>query len=132
MTYTEFVNRTKVDVKGYEFDAIHTVYMASDLDKDEFCKMWCKMNASRVERAKEQAKKEAKNQKIRAKADRILFKIEKQMDEYNQDGKIWKSAVLTGKEKMFLLNSNLATESAFDCDAGTLHFIVVTNLKANY
>lgn len=58
MTRTEFEDRTLVtNVSNYEFDAIHAVYMASDLDKDEFCKMWCKMNASRVARAKVEAKK---------------------------------------------------------------------------
>lgn len=58
MTRTEFEDRTLVtNVSNYEFDAIHAVYMASDLDKDEFCKMWCKMNASRVARAKAEAKK---------------------------------------------------------------------------
>ena len=58
MTRIEFEDRTLVtNVSEHEFEAIHAVYMASDLDKDEFCKMWCKMNASRVARAKEQAKK---------------------------------------------------------------------------
>ena len=28
------------------------VYMHSDVDKDEFCKMWCKMNVNRVKNAK--------------------------------------------------------------------------------
>lgn len=52
MTQQEFFNRTGVEVGNYEFEAITEVYMNSDLDKDEFCKMWCKMNASRVKRAK--------------------------------------------------------------------------------
>lgn len=61
MTRNEFETRTGVlNVSNYEFDAIHAVYMASDLDKDEFCKMWCKMNRSRVERAKLQKKMDDK------------------------------------------------------------------------
>lgn len=52
MTQKEFETRTKVNVNADEFDAINTVYMASDLDKDAFCKMWCKMNRTRVNNAK--------------------------------------------------------------------------------
>lgn len=64
MTQKEFTNRTKVQVTSFEFDAIHICYLASDLDKDEFCKMWCKMNASRVMDAKVaqiEAEREARN-----------------------------------------------------------------------
>ena len=52
MTQQEFFNRTGVEVSNDEFFSIHEVYCNSDLDKDEFCKMWCKMNASRVKNAK--------------------------------------------------------------------------------
>ncbi len=52
MTHNEFEIRTMVNVSSQEFSAINEVYMNSDLDKDEFCKMWCKMNASRVKAAK--------------------------------------------------------------------------------
>ena len=44
MTQKEFTNLTKVEVERAEFEAIHTVYIMSDLDKDEFCKVWKKMN----------------------------------------------------------------------------------------
>lgn len=52
MTQQEFTLRTGVEISRSEFDATHTVYMFSELDKDEFCEMWCKMNATRVKRAK--------------------------------------------------------------------------------
>lgn len=52
MTQREFTQRTQVEVSSKEFDAINEVYMNSDLDKDEFCKMWVKMNKTRVENAK--------------------------------------------------------------------------------
>jgi len=55
MTHIEFETRTMVAVSSKEFDAINEVYMNSDLDKDEFCKMWCKMNRSRVDNAKIEA-----------------------------------------------------------------------------
>lgn len=56
MTKQEFENRTNVQVSSEEYGHIEAVYMASDLDKDEFCRMWCKMNKSRVNKAKEEAK----------------------------------------------------------------------------
>lgn len=52
MTRNEFIQRTQVEVSEKEYAAIEVVYMASDLDKDEFCKMWRKMNATRVQNAK--------------------------------------------------------------------------------
>lgn len=52
MTQQEFTQRTNVQVSNTEFDAIHEVYMNSDLNKDEFCKMWVKMNKTRVQNAK--------------------------------------------------------------------------------
>ncbi len=52
MTQQEFTQRTQVEVSNKEFDAINEVYMNSDLDKDEFCKMWVKMNKTRVRAAK--------------------------------------------------------------------------------
>ncbi len=58
MLASEFEKRTQVKVGVNEFKAINEVYMHSDLDKDEFCKMWCKMNQSRVKKAI-QAKEEA-------------------------------------------------------------------------
>ena len=75
MTRQEFETRTLVmNVSDYEFDAIHAVYMASDLDKDEFCKMWCKMNASRVARAKEEAKKAEKMEELKDMVREIIAK----------------------------------------------------------
>lgn len=56
MTQQEFTQRTLVAVSTKEFWAIHEVYMNSDLDKDDFCKAWAKMNASRVKAAKEAIK----------------------------------------------------------------------------
>lgn len=64
MTIQEFQSRTQVSVDVSEFESITTVYMQSDVDKDTFCKMWCKMNATRVMAAKEQAKKQQTIDKV--------------------------------------------------------------------
>lgn len=65
MLQTEFEYRTGVRVSFDEYHSIEVVYMASDLDKDEFCKMWCKMNASRVRKAKEDAKRKEEERKLK-------------------------------------------------------------------
>lgn len=50
--YGEFVERTGVYVSIDEFDTIVEVYNNSDVDKDEFCKLWAKMNFARIKEAK--------------------------------------------------------------------------------
>ena len=65
MTKQEFTNRTQVEVSNEEFEAINEVYMNSDLDKDEFCKMWVKMNKTRVQNAKVERMIKAKDEAYR-------------------------------------------------------------------
>lgn len=76
MTQQEFQERVKMTVCAEEYDAIETVYLMSDLNKDDFCKMWVQMNKSRVERAIREAKanKEEADNKVRAR--RIFDKLE--------------------------------------------------------
>ena len=52
MRQSEFETRVHMNVTAEEYSHIEEVYMNSDLDKDEFCKMWVKMNKTRVENAK--------------------------------------------------------------------------------
>ena len=58
MTQQEFFNRTNVKVSEDEFWAINAMYNYCEVDKDEFCKMWCKMNPDRVKATKKQIKVE--------------------------------------------------------------------------
>ena len=62
MTQQEFKNRTGVEISYQEFNAIHEVYVNSDLDKDGFCKMWVKMNTTRVAQAKVEAERQAEKE----------------------------------------------------------------------
>lgn len=75
MTHQEFTSRTLVEVSTEEFWAINEVYNHSDLDKDEFCKMWCKMNSSRVADAKAQIKAQAEQERIFSKTHAIILKL---------------------------------------------------------
>lgn len=64
MNKQEFESRTLVEVSESEYEAIETVYMNSDLNKDDFCKLWCKMNASRVKAVKEAIKEQKRIAKL--------------------------------------------------------------------
>lgn len=46
MTKNEFEERTKCTVKAEVFTTINQLYMATDMDKDEFCKDFKEMNDS--------------------------------------------------------------------------------------
>lgn len=48
MTRNEFETRTGVQVTDVEFWSINEVYNNSNVDKDEFCRLWKKMNPVRV------------------------------------------------------------------------------------
>lgn len=43
-----------MQVSSEEYEAIETVYLNCDLGKDDFCKMWAKMNAERISRYNKQ------------------------------------------------------------------------------
>lgn len=57
MTQQEFETRA-IPVSYKEFESINEVYMNSELDKDAFCNIWCKMNPRRVQAYKEAMKKQ--------------------------------------------------------------------------
>lgn len=78
MLQSEFKERTGVDVSFDEYQAIEKVYMASDLDKDEFCKTWCKMNASRIKAAKKAMAEKVAKDKARTRLFNIIRKLEKE------------------------------------------------------
>ena len=65
MTKQEFTNRTQVEVSNEEFEMINEFYMSVECNKDEFCKMWCKMNPNRVKEAKVEKRIQARNEAFR-------------------------------------------------------------------
>lgn len=65
MTRQEFTSRTKVEVSNNEFETIHEFYMTCECDKDQFCKMWVKMNPARVKNAIIEKKQDAREESYR-------------------------------------------------------------------
>lgn len=120
MLQSEFKDRTGVDVSFEEYQAIENVYMESDLNKDDFCKMWCKMNASRIRAAKKaQAEKEAK-EKETSKLLGIINKIERKLQKIRHDFLLEPLSVnfLSDPEICFLqnrgINMNISIKEAVD------------------
>lgn len=72
MTQQEFQTRVQLEVTADEFYHINEVYMNSDLDKDEFCKLWVKMNQARVNKAKAEAKAAEAEAKVRERLYNII------------------------------------------------------------
>lgn len=115
MTIQEFQSRTQVSVDVSEFESITTVYMQSDVDKDTFCKMWCKMNATRVMAAKEQAKKQQTIDKVFS---MVMTNPEwTDVEHYNNIA----VAVLSSKDKALIESIGISLESEPD-NNGFRHF----------
>ena len=115
MTQQEFQGRTQVRVNATEFDAINMVYMNADVDKDVFCKMWCKMNVSRVKTAKEQEKKQENIDKVLS---MVMTNAEwSDVEHYNTIA----VSVLSDKEQSLLEAIGISLESEPN-DEGLCHF----------
>ena len=115
MTIQEFQSRIQVSVDVSEFESFTTVNMQSDVDKDTFCKMWRKMNATRVMAAKGQAKKQQTIDKV--------FSMEMtnpewtDVEHYNDIA----VAVLSSKDKALIESIGISLESEPD-NNGFRHF----------
>lgn len=75
MLQQEFEERVKMPVQTWEFEAINVVYNNSDLDKDEFCKIWVSMNKTRVQQYKKQQAEIANINKMLEKARNLKEKL---------------------------------------------------------
>ena len=115
MTIQEFQSRTQVSVDVSEFESITTVYMQSDVDKDTFCKMWRKMNATRVMAAKGQAKKQQTIDKVFS---MVMTNPEWTDGEHYNDIAV---AVLSSKDKALIESIGISLESEPD-NNGFRHF----------
>lgn len=85
MTQKEFEDRVQMQVSASEYQSIENVYMTSDLGKDEFCKVWVKMNASRVAAAKAEARKQAAEAERKDKAYRLFDRITSMKSRFASD-----------------------------------------------
>lgn len=104
MTQQEFQTRVQMTVSCKEFESINEVYMNSNLEKDEFCKAWTRMNLSRVKKAKAEVKAREERMAIREKAWYIFNDISNRSWEF---GKKLAINVLTDTQQRFLSSINI-------------------------
>ena len=74
MTQQEFEARA-MRVSIEEFETINAMYMASDVDKDEFCKLWVKMNNRRVKAFQAEQKRIAEEMELKDKVAAIYWNM---------------------------------------------------------
>lgn len=115
MTIQEFQSRTQVSVDVSEFESFTTVYMQSDVDKDTICKMWRKMNETRVMAAKGQAKKQQTIDKVFS---MVMTNPEWTDVEHYNDIAV---AVLSSNDKALIESIGISLESEPD-NNGFRHF----------
>lgn len=114
MTQKEFEIRA-MEVTSKEFESINVVYMYSDLDKDEFCKMWCKMNQKRVNAYKEAKRKAEMDADNKSKVFDIYQNLYTGLT-YDQKFSLMATQVLKKDEKAFLDSIGIKTEDILTSD----------------
>lgn len=112
-----------MEVSSKEFDSINEVYMNCDLDKDEFCKMWIKMNKTRVAKAIAERKEAEKREADRERA----FELYNSLSLLN-DSKLTCLCV-SDKEESFLKSIGVEMQSQSSYEEYP-HFI--RNYEATY
>lgn len=84
MLQREFQERVGMEVSVDEYSAIEVIYMNSDLEKDDFCKMWKRINQSRIKEYRRQQKLKEEEGVLRDKLYNIYHKtIGLSWDKYN-------------------------------------------------
>lgn len=73
MLQQEFEARVKIQVSYKEYEEINEAYNKSDLNKDDFCKEWVRMNQSRVKAAIAEEKERQRLSAIKDKAWDIII-----------------------------------------------------------
>lgn len=106
MTHKEFTDRVKMTVSMDEFASINEVYMNSDLDKDAFCRIWVKMNKSRVLKARAEQAELREKQILREMAWTLYQQISRIEDAHLKDAE----ATLNHAQKNLLRGLNIGFE----------------------
>lgn len=75
MTQHEFETRAGINVSANEYESIEAVYMASDLCKDDFCRLWARMNRERIQKARQEEEERQKQAADRWNVGEICFRL---------------------------------------------------------
>ena len=75
MTQYEFESRVGISVSAQEYESIEVVYMASDLQKDDFCKLWVRRNRARIQKVKKEEEERQKQAADRWNVGEICWRL---------------------------------------------------------
>ena len=112
MLQSEFEDRVGMSISPEEYKAIEVVYINADenVTKDEFCKIWARMNRNRIKAYNEERKKQMKIASLKDYCWSIYGKMKKVDVE-----KKWKHAIVfLGKRDCVILRK--AGVPLDDCD----------------
>lgn len=105
MRQSEFETRVHMNVTTEEYSHIEEVYMNSDLDKDDFCAIWVKMNQTRVNNAKAERKAAEEEQ---AKQEKLWNIVEKHMNDNWEKGCKMAEDVLSSTQKKVIESAGIS------------------------
>lgn len=105
MRQSEFETRVHMNVTAEEYSHIEEVYMNSDLDKDDFCAIWVKMNQTRVNDAKAERKAAEEEQ---AKREKLWNIVEKHMNDNWEKGCKMAEDVLSSTQKKVIESAGIS------------------------
>lgn len=105
MRQSEFETRVHMNVTAEEYSHIEEVYMNSDLDKDDFCAIWVKMNQTRVNNAKAERKAAEEEQ---AKREKLWNIVEKHMNDNWEKGCKMAEDVLSSTQKKVIESAGIS------------------------
>lgn len=105
MRQSEFETRVHMNVTAEEYSHIEEVYMNSDLDKDDFCAIWVKMNQTRVNNAKAERKAAKEEQ---AKQEKLWNIVEKHMNDNWEKGCKMAEDVLSSTQKKVIESAGIS------------------------
>lgn len=86
MLQHEFESRVGITVSANEYAAIEQVYMNSDVEKDEFCKLWARMNRQRIAHIKAEHKTAAQFKALPIEEQVIVKMLELAQQRSNETG----------------------------------------------
>lgn len=123
MLYSEFEEKTGVSVSAEEFETINNMYMQSDCNKDDFCKLWAKMNHKRVAIAI--AERQARRIK-----DNNLGRVFDILGKYVAKDGFIASEIMDRREIAFCQNIGIQVNTCAECPSlSTKMYDVILELK---
>ena len=118
MTKQEFETRAKIEVTDQEYiQVIEPMYMTADVDKDEFCNLWVKMNHKRVDAAIKERNDAEKQERLKDRLFNLYTAIRNRCEKLNQSSHLVNAEnVLNSREMKLLEDAGIEYRSRWITD----------------